>query len=131
MIYTSSRMRHRSWTLVPGAGSLAAMARNIKLLKEIGAQVRVRRETRSWTQEQLAERCGLQAESISRIETGAVSASLTSLAAIADALATTVGSLVDGAPGMANADAFAGAWSQLTPAQQRLVAAVIREFAKQ
>lgn len=54
------------------SGSSAGMPRNQRLTT-LGQQIRAARETKGWAQSQLAERCDLSIESVSRIERGEIS----------------------------------------------------------
>ena len=64
-------------------------------LREVfGAHVRARRLELAMTQEEVAERAGLSAETVSRVERAAYEASLSSAAAIADALGMSLDALL-------------------------------------
>lgn len=56
------------------------------LAHELGRQVRAARETRGWTQTELARRSGLKPHAISRLEAGDVVPTLTTLERVAAAL---------------------------------------------
>jgi transcriptional regulator with XRE-family HTH domain len=60
-----------------------------------GIKVRAARQARGWTQEELAERSGMAAVQISRVERGVREVRLTTLLRIARALQTTPGRLLD------------------------------------
>jgi ribosome-binding protein aMBF1 (putative translation factor) len=63
-----------------------------------GAKVRAARQARGWTQEELAERSGMAAVQISRVERGVREVRLTTLLRLARALRTTPGHLLDDLP---------------------------------
>lgn len=65
-----------------------------KLAKRIGKRIAVRRKQVGWTQEQLAERVRVDAETISRFERGANLPSLLSLERLASALSVDAGDLL-------------------------------------
>ena len=69
--------------------------RDDKLLREVGKRVAHVRKDRGWTQEQLAEAIGIEAVSLSRLETGDRALSLSTLARISDALNVELGDLLD------------------------------------
>ncbi len=54
--------------------------------ERIGRRITALRKQRGMTQEQLAERCGLQRTHIARIETGRYAANLETIQAIAEAM---------------------------------------------
>lgn len=63
------------------------------VLANIAANVRRTRERRGLTQEQLAERCGLNFRYIQRVERGDINLTVVKLAALADALGVSPGAL--------------------------------------
>ncbi len=65
-----------------------------KLAKSVGALVATRRKAIGLTQAELAEKLGIEQESMSRIETGNITPSLTRLVSLADALNCSVESLL-------------------------------------
>jgi transcriptional regulator with XRE-family HTH domain len=70
---------------------------NIKhqsLAKSVGVLIAARRKSLGLTQGELAERVGIEQESMSRIETGSITPSLNRLFSLADALDCTVESLL-------------------------------------
>lgn len=67
-------------------------------LDVLGQTIRARRQARGITQEELAERVGVTVETISRLERGIVSPSLTRLQGIAVALASTLSELLEPGP---------------------------------
>jgi transcriptional regulator with XRE-family HTH domain len=69
--------------------------RDQDLLDRIGARLQRVRLARGLTQRALAEASGIEPESISRAETGAISLSLTNLARLAGVLGISIGELVD------------------------------------
>lgn len=112
-----------------------AIPRDKELLRSIGARVRSHRERRGLSQQALAEAARLQPETISRIETGSVSAALTTLWSLASALGVPFGDLVDGERPVPMADlsqadrAALEAWRQLSSNQRALVLSVMSEMA--
>ncbi|WP_456598816.1 helix-turn-helix domain-containing protein [Blastococcus sp. SYSU DS0616] len=54
--------------------------------KALGQAIRTRRQSLGLSQEQLADRAGIERKSVSRVETGAYSPSVDSLWSISDAL---------------------------------------------
>ena len=70
-------------------------SRDRKLLGAIGQRVGQMRRDRAWTQERLSEAIGIQAISLSRLETGSRALSLSTLALLADALEVGLGDLLD------------------------------------
>jgi len=69
--------------------------RDQELLRRVGQRVAHARGDRGWSQERLAEAVGIEPVSLSRLETGDRALSLSTLAAIADALGVNVGDLID------------------------------------
>lgn len=65
------------------------------ITRSVGRRLRAARERAGITQAELAERAGLQAESISRIETGQRALSLGNLGRLATALEVGLGDLID------------------------------------
>lgn len=65
-----------------------------RLAKRLGQKIAVRRKQLAWTQDQLAERVGVDAETISRFERGANLPSLLTLDRLAAALQADVGELL-------------------------------------
>jgi len=63
-----------------------------------GARVRELRTAREWTQEDLADRCGLFRTYMSRIETGAANPTLTMIHALAESLGVPVTALFETGP---------------------------------
>lgn len=68
---------------------------NKKHLKAFGARVRTIRETLDWSQEQLAEHAGLHRTYISGLERGERNVSAVNILALARALKTTPGKLLN------------------------------------
>lgn len=71
--------------------------RNPRLTQELGRQVAERRKVIGLTQSALAERIGVEAETISRLECGTVLPSLWTLNQIAEELRTGIGELLGAA----------------------------------
>jgi transcriptional regulator with XRE-family HTH domain len=61
-----------------------------------GERLRALRLARGWTQEQLAEECGLTAVQVSRIENGAHEPKLTTILRLARAFGVKAGKLIEG-----------------------------------
>lgn len=68
------------------------------LLKALGSRVRAVRVELGLTQEDLGDRAGMAAESVSRLESGRLNLSLIKLEGIAGALGVSVGDLLSDAP---------------------------------
>lgn len=75
------------------------------LPKRLGKNIAVARKSLGWTQAALAERMGMEPESISRIERGATLPSLASLERLADLLQTRIADLLAECPGSAYSEA--------------------------
>jgi transcriptional regulator with XRE-family HTH domain len=69
--------------------------RDADLVKAIGQRVAKARRDRGFTQEQLSEAVGIEAVTLSRLETGHRALSLTTLFRIATALGVDLGDLLD------------------------------------
>ena len=87
------------------------------LLRSIGGRIRALRDGRRWTQEQLGERVGLPAPTISRIETGTHGFTLTMAANFARVFGVSLGALFD-KPGSVAAltsdeEVLLGIWRQI------------------
>ena len=65
-----------------------------RMAKRVGAAIATRRKHLDWTQDQLAERVGVDAETISRFERGVNLPSLTTLYGLAAGLQIEVGELL-------------------------------------
>jgi transcriptional regulator with XRE-family HTH domain len=72
----------------------APKAKDEKLAKRLGALVSARRKSLGLTQGQLAETVGIEQESMSRIETGMITPSLSRLLSLADALDCSIEALL-------------------------------------
>lgn len=70
-------------------------SRDQDLLEEVGRRVGLARRDRGWTQEALAEAIGIEAVTLSRLETGHRALSLTTLSRIGDTLGVSLGDLLD------------------------------------
>jgi transcriptional regulator with XRE-family HTH domain len=79
---------------------------SVRLAKRLGKKIAERRKHLDWTQNQLAERVGVDAETISRFERGANLPSLLTLDRLAVALQVDVGELLSRMPGSASDDAL-------------------------
>ncbi len=69
-------------------------AKDKKLAKRLGALIAARRKTLGLTQSELAEAVGVEQESMSRIETGMITPSLSRLLSLADALDCSIEALL-------------------------------------
>lgn len=98
-----------------------------KLARQIGATIRDRRKAQGWTQAQLAETVGVEKESISRFETGAISPSVGRLLQLADALKTPVSEFLCPIPDEVDAQAAALATliHTLSPARRDIVVKLV------
>ena len=99
-----------------------------RLAKRLGGNLSERRKQLGWTQEMLAERVGVDAETISRIERGAHLPSLPTLDRLAVALRCSVGDLLSNeGPEEASEAATFGAWiSELGTDDRAFVMTVVR-----
>ena len=99
-----------------------------RLAKRLGGNLSERRKQLGWTQEMLAERVGVDAETISRIERGAHLPSLPTLDRLAVALRYSVGDLLSNeGPEEASEAATFGAWiSELGTDDRAFVMTVVR-----
>lgn len=98
------------------------------LAKRLGGNLSERRKQLGWTQERVAERGGVDAETISRIERGAHLPSLPTLDRLAVALQCAAGDLLstEGLEEASEAATF-GAWiSELGPDDRAFVMSVVR-----
>ena len=69
--------------------------RDQELLRALGKRVAQARRDRGWTQDALSTAIGIEAVTLSRLETGDRALSLTMLAAIAESLGVALADLVD------------------------------------
>ena len=99
-----------------------------RLAKRLGGNLAERRKQLGWTQEMLAERVGVDAETISRIERGAHLPSLPTLDRLAVALRCSAGDLLSQeGPEEASEAATFGAWiSELGTDDRAFVMTVVR-----
>ena len=99
-----------------------------RLAKRLGGNLSERRKQLGWTQEMLAERVGVDAETISRIERGALLPSLPTLDRLAVALRCSAGDLLSNeGPEEASEAATFGAWiSELGTDDRAFVMTVVR-----
>lgn len=99
-----------------------------RLAKRIGSNLSARRKQLGWTQEMIAERAGVDAETVSRIERGAHLPSLPTLDRLAVALQWSAGDLLSNeGPVEASETATFGAWiSDLGPDDRAFVMSVVR-----
>ena len=103
-----------------------------RLAKRLGGNLSERRKQLGWTQEMLAERVGVDAETISRIERGAHLPSLPTLDRLAVALRCSAGDLLSNeGPEDASEAATFGAWiSELGADDRVFVMTVVRNCCK-
>ena len=99
-----------------------------RLAKRLGGNLSGRRKQLGWTQEMVAERVGVDAETISRIERGAHLPSLPTLDRLAVALQCSAGDLLSKeGPEEASEAATFGAWiSELGSDDRAFVMSVVR-----
>lgn len=99
-----------------------------RLAMRLGNNVSDRRKQLGWTQEKVAERVAVDAETISRIERGAHLPSLLTLDKLSAALRCSVGDLLSKqGPGEASEATTIGAWiSELGPEDRAFVMSVVR-----
>ena len=99
-----------------------------RLAKRLGSNLSERRKQLGWTQEMVAERVGVDAETISRIERGAHLPSLPTLDRLAVALRCSAGDLLSNeGPEDASEAATFGAWiSELGADDRVFVMTVVR-----
>ena len=99
-----------------------------RLAKRLGGNLSERRKQLGWTQEMLAERVGVDAETISRIERGAHLPSLPTLDRLAVAIRCSAGDLLSKeGPEEASEAATFGAWiSELGTDDRAFVMTVVR-----
>lgn len=99
-----------------------------RLAKRLGKNVAERRKQLKWTQEQVAERVGVDAETISRFERGANLPSLLTLEKLSTALRLSVGELLSKQrPQAANeAAVFDALIIELSPDERAFVMKVVR-----
>lgn len=100
-----------------------------RLAKRLGKNVAERRKQLEWTQEQVAERVGVDAETISRFERGANLPSLLTLEKLSTALRLSVGDLLSKQrPEAANEAAiFDSLITGLSPDERAFVITVARD----
>ena len=96
--------------------------------KRLGGNLSARRKQLGWTQEMVAERVGVDVETVSRIERGAHLPSLPTLDRLAEALCCSVGDLLSKeGPEVASDAVTFGAWiSQLGPDDRVFIMSIVR-----
>lgn len=101
-----------------------------KLSKSVGALIAVRRKALGLTQGELAERVNIEQESMSRIETGAITPSLSRLVSLADALDCSVETLLRPASHRKQDQALVMAelLNGLSSAERAFALGVVRDF---
>ena len=99
------------------------------LAMRLGRNIAARRKQLAWTQDQLAERVEVDAETISRFERGAHLPSLPTLDRLATVMQVTLGDLaMDSTPVKIEESAVISAWMQdLSAENRRFILNVIRE----
>lgn len=105
-------------------------AGNKKLSKSVGALIAARRKALGLTQSELAERVSIEQESMSRIETGAITPSLGRLVSLADALDCPVETLLRPASHRKQDQALVMAelLNELNSAERAFALGVVRDF---
>lgn len=100
-----------------------------RLAKRLGRKIAERRKHLEWTQDQLAERVGVDAETISRFERGTNLPSLPTLDRLATALQVEVGELLSReSSGRSDESAKVSAWIEGLSAKDRgFVMKVVRD----
>lgn len=118
---------------MPGSGKCCSMPSpkhvNRELHRKIAERVRQARRGRGLSQEQLAERIGVQPETVSRYETGSVPLSLTMLYRVSDALDVPVDSLlvVDQGRGLDDRE-LRRCWTLLDDATREAIMQLLRRL---
>lgn len=104
-------------------------SRSSKLAKRLGRNIAARRKQLAWTQDQLAERVEVDAETISRFERGAHLPSLPTLDRLASVMHVQIGELTSELATPADEDATAlSAWLHgLSQANRRFVLSIVQE----
>jgi transcriptional regulator with XRE-family HTH domain len=100
-----------------------------RLAKRLGSRIAERRKQLEWTQDQLAERVGVDAETISRFERGANLPSLPTLDRLSTALRVEVGDLLSKAvPVVPDDAAKLGVWIEgLSSKDRSFVMKIVRD----
>lgn len=100
-----------------------------RLAKRLGKNVAERRKQLSWTQEQVAERVGVDAETISRFERGANLPSLPTLEKLSMVLNSSVGDLLSRQnPDSISEAAVFSAWiADLSPNDRTFVMTMVKK----
>jgi transcriptional regulator with XRE-family HTH domain len=90
--------------------------------QEVGGRIRAARQAAGLTQSRLAERAGMEVQSLSRLERGEYEPSLSSAVALAEALGLALDTLVLGTPGApaATPEPRQGAWRAVSGAREEL-----------
>jgi transcriptional regulator with XRE-family HTH domain len=101
-----------------------------KLAKSVGALIATRRKALGMTQGELAERVNIEQESMSRIETGSITPSLSRLISLADALDCPVEALLRSASHRKQDQALvlAELLNGLNGADRAFAVGVVRDF---
>ena len=99
-----------------------------RLAKRLGGNLSARRKQLGWTQERVAERVSVDAETVSRIERGAHLPSLPTLDRLAVALFCSVGDLLskEGPEVASDAVTFCAWISELGPDDRAFIMSVVR-----
>lgn len=105
------------------------------LLSKFGARLRSIRDTGGLTQQRLADVLRVRAATISQIEAGGLSPTLTTIAALARALHVRLPDLMDfegppanAAPASAEESDLLGEWRKLPEARRRILLALVRDM---
>lgn len=89
-----------------------------RLGKKLGQRISERRKSLNWTQDQLAERLGVDAETVSRFERGATVPSLVTLDRLAPILKVSISDLLSDASATPTDQAIRiSAWLESLPAE--------------
>ena len=111
--------------------------RDQQLVRDVGRRVAQARKDRGFTQGQLSEAVGIEAVTLSRLETGDRALSLSTLANLAGALGVPVGELLDVGRDLPQPDhspdevELLRLFSHLSPSQKDVFVRLARELASQ
>lgn len=102
-----------------------------KIGVQLGQNIARERRAKGWTQQELAERVGIESVTLSRIETGTSLPSIERLSAIADALDVAMSGLVSGVSQHASDQTheIAAYMKVLSPNDRRLLVDMFKQLA--